>query len=202
MRNAIFYVLLTLSLLDANSMYAQSAPPSPAYPPTPTYPPSPAYTPTSAYTPSPAYPTTKAYLSFIIPWVTVQGKTTTPEFKTATTIGFPFGILVLYSATFGFSFEITPSIMYEHQTAKSPASKTSNVLFDPGPMFRFTHGWTFIPRLAFETGGRYGVTPVLNKVVARTKILNYFVAVSTPMRAGNSEPTSIGANLQIGCIFN
>ena len=49
---------------------------------------------------------------------------------------------------------------------------------------------------------RYGVTPVLNKTVLRTKALNYFVAVSTPMRAGNSEPTSIGANLQIGCIFN
>ena len=69
-------------------------------------------------------------------------------------------------------------------------------------MFRFKQGWTFIPRLAFETGGRYGVTPVLNKIVARTKALNYFVAVSAPMRAGNSEPTSIGGNLQIGFIFN
>jgi hypothetical protein len=37
----------------------------------------------------------KGYLSFIIPWVTVQGKVTTPEFKTATTIGFPFGVMVL-----------------------------------------------------------------------------------------------------------
>lgn len=151
---------------------------------------------------APVYPQVKGYLSFIIPWVTLQGSTATPEFRTATTIGFPFGVQVLYSAKFGFSFEITPSIMYEHQTGKSPASKTSNVLFDPGPMFRFKHGWTFIPRLAFETGGRYGVTPVLNKIVARTKVLNYFVAVSTPMRAGNSESTSIGANLQVGIIFN
>jgi hypothetical protein len=174
MRKTIFAVCLSLSLFTVSRTYAQL----------------------------PAYPQAKGYLSFIVPWVTVQGKTTTPEFKTATTIGFPFGVLVLYSQTFGFSFEITPSIMYEHQTGKSPASKTSNVLFDPGPMFRFKHGWTFIPRLAFETGGRYGVTPVLNKTVARTKVLNYFVAVSAPMRAGNSEPTSIGANLQIGFIFN
>jgi hypothetical protein len=180
MRKVFFVACLFLVLSAGNSLFAQSA----------------------SAPPSPPYPQTKAYLSFIIPWVTFQGKTVTPEFKTATTIGFPFGILVLYSATFGFSFEITPSIMYEHQTAKSPASKTGNVLFDPGPMFRFKHGWTLIPRLAFETGGRYGITPVLNKIVARTRALNYFVAVSTPMRAGNSEPTSIGANLQIGCIFN
>jgi hypothetical protein len=156
----------------------------------------------SATSPSPVFPQTKGYLSFIIPWVTYQGKTATSEFKTATTLGFPFGILVLYSQSFGFSFEITPSIVWEHQTGKSPASKTSNVLFDPGPMFRFKHGWTLIPRLAFETSGRYGVTPVLNKLVARTKALNYFVAVSAPMRAGNSAPTSIGGNLQLGIIFN
>jgi hypothetical protein len=202
MRQVIFILCLSLSLLTASGLYAQSASQQLAYPSASPQPASPSGLQLPSASPTPVYPQTKAYLSFIIPWVTVQGKTATPEFKTATTIGFPFGILVLYSATFGFSFEITPSIMYEHQTAKSPASKTSNVLFDPGPMFRFQHGWTFIPRLAFETGGRYGVTPVLNKTVLRTKALNYFVAVSTPMRAGNSEPTSIGANLQIGCIFN
>ncbi len=193
MRKAISFACLSLGLMVTSRMYAQS---------TLQQPPAQSGLQLPATSLSPTYPQTKAYLSFIIPWVTVQGKTVTPEFKSATTIGFPFGILVLYSPTFGFSFEITPSVMYEHQTAKSPASKTSNVLFDPGPMFRFKHGWTFIPRLAFETGGRYGVTPVINKIVARTKALNYFVAVSTPMRAGNSEPTSIGANLQIGFIFN
>ena len=191
MRKTITVACLSLSLFAAIRTYAQA--PQPA---------SQTGLQLPAASPSPTYPQAKGYLSFIIPWVTFQGKTTTPEFKTATTIGFPFGVLVLYSPTFGFSFEITPSVIYEHQTAKSPASKTSNVLFDPGPMFRFKHGWTFIPRLAFETGGRYGVTPVLNKVVARTKAINYFVAVSAPMRAGNSEPTSIGANLQIGFIFN
>ena len=187
MRKTIFVVCLSLGFFMTGTAQSQQSSPGQQL---------------AATSSSTTYPQAKGYLSFIIPWVTVQGKTVTPEFKTATTIGFPFGILVLYSPTFGFSFEITPSILYEHQTAKSPASKTSNVLFDPGPMFRFKHGWTFIPRLAFETGGRYGVTPVLNKIVARTKALNYFVAVSAPMRAGNSEPTSIGGNLQIGFIFN
>lgn len=191
MRKAIFFGCLALGLFSTFSIYAQSQPPA-----------SSAGLQLASTFPTATYPQVKGYLSFIIPWVTTQGRVTTPEFKTATTVGFPFGIMILYSPTFGFSFEVTPSLMYEHQTAKSPASKTSNVLFDPGPMFRFKHGWTFIPRLAFETGGRYGVTPVLNKIVARTKALNYFVAVSAPMRAGNSEPTSIGGNLQIGFIFN
>jgi hypothetical protein len=190
MRKAILFLCLSLSL-STTSLYAQTQQPasSPAVP-------------TASAVPSPTYPYVKGYLSFIIPWVTVQGNTVTPEFKTATTIGFPFGVLVYYSDKFGFSFEITPSIVASKPTGKYGTSKTSNVLFDPGPMFRFKHGWTLISRLAFETGGRYGVTPVLNKTIARTKALNYFVAVSAPMRAGNSAPTSIGGNLQIGFIFN
>jgi hypothetical protein len=193
MRKAIVFFGVSLSLLTTSGMYAQSSSPLPA---------SPLGLQLPIASPPPAFPQTKGYLSIIIPWVIFQGNTVTPEFKTATTIGFPFGVQLLYSQSFGFSFEITPSIMWQHQSGKSPASKTSNVLFDPGPMFRFKHGWTFIPRLAFETGGRYGVTPVLNKIVARTKALNYFLAVSTPMRAGNSAPTSIGGNLQFGIIFN
>jgi hypothetical protein len=191
MRKAIFVVCLYLSLFPSSNMYAQSQQPasSPglqlAAPPA-----------------SPAYPYVKGYLSFIIPWVTYQGSKWTPDLKSTTTIGFPFGVLVFYSATFGFSFEITPSIAASKPAGKYGTSKTSNVLFDPGPMFRFKHGWTFIPRLAFETGGRYGITPVLNKIVARTKAVNYFLAVSAPMRAGNSEPTSIGASMQVGFIFN
>jgi hypothetical protein len=69
-------------------------------------------------------------------------------------------------------------------------------------MFLFNHGFTFIIRLAFETQGRYGFTPVFNQVYLRTKAINYFVAASAPVRFGNSQPASIGASLQIGFIFN
>jgi hypothetical protein len=200
MRNAFVFLCLSVSVLTAGSTYAQST--SQQSTPATASPQPAASSGLQLPASTPTYPYVKGYLSFIIPWVTFQGKTVTPEFKSATTLGFPFGVLVYYSDHFGFSFEITPSIMWEHQAGKSPASKTSNVLFDPGPMIRFSHGWTFIPRLAFETGGRYGVTPVLNKIVARTKAVNYFLAVSAPMRAGNNAPTSIGANLQVGFIFN
>jgi hypothetical protein len=142
------------------------------------------------------------YLSFIFPVVTIRGNETTPNFKSSTTIGFPFGVNILYSDRFGFSFEVTPSIVAQKPANQSATSKTSNVLFDPGPMFRFKHGFTIITRLAFETSGRYGVTPVFNKILLRTKSVNYFIAGSLPVRVGNDLPTSIGLNIQFGFIFN
>ena len=158
--------------------------------------------PTPPNPPQPTYPYTKAYLSFIIPWVTFNKHTTTTEFQSATTIGFPVGINVYYRKTFGFSFEITPTIQASKPSGEKGTSKTSNLLIDPGVIFRLSHGWNVVPRLAFETQGRYGFTPVLNKVYARTKAVDYWFSVSTPVRFGNNLPASIGGNLQIGFTFN
>jgi hypothetical protein len=146
------------------------------------------------------YPKAVGYLSFILPVVTINRTKITNDFssfKNGFAIGFPVGVNILYSEKFGFSYEITPTI----QTGNG-SSKTSKILFDPGPMFRFEHGFTIITRLAFETSGRYGFTPVFNKILARTKALNYFVAASMPCRFGNSELPSLGGNLQFGFIFN
>jgi hypothetical protein len=112
------------------------------------------------------------------------------------------GINVYYSKHFGFSYEITPSVQWQQSAGKTGTSKTSNLLFDPGPIFRFGNGFNIIPRLAFETGGRYGVTPVFNKVYLRTQDVDYWFSVSLPARFGNTQPASIGANLQIGFTFN
>lgn len=150
--------------------------------------------------PTTSYPKTVGYLSFILPMVTINKDQTTNDFSggfNEFAIGFPVGVNVYYSEHFGFSYEITPTIQ-----ASPGSTKTSKILFDPGPMFRFSHGFTFIPRLAFETAGRYGFTPVFNEVYARTKVANYFVALSLPARFGNSELPTIGLNLQLGLIFN
>lgn len=144
------------------------------------------------------YPKVVGYLSFILPVVTLQNGTTTANFSNGTSnIGFPVGVNVLYSDKFGFSYEFTPNIEVSGGT-----SKVNKILFDPGTMFRFNHGFTIISRLAFDTGGRYGFTPVFNQVYLRTKDVNYFVALSVPARFGNSEASSVGLNLQIGFIFN
>jgi hypothetical protein len=146
------------------------------------------------------YPKVVGYLSFILPAVTVSQSTTSNDFSGGINnfaIGFPVGVNVLYSQRFGFSYEIIPTVQ-----ASPGTTKTSKILFDPGPMFRFGHGFTIITRLAFDTQGRYGFTPVFNQIFARSKAVNYFVAVSIPARFGNSELPTVGANLQIGFIFN
>ena len=149
-------------------------------------------------TSKPQYPKVVGYVSFIFPLGTLQSGTLTPNFDHHTTsIGFPVGVNVLYSDHFGFSYEFTPTIKTSNGT-----SKTSNLLFDPGTMFRFDKGFTIITRLAFETSGRYGFTPVFNQVYARTKAVNYFVALSLPNRFGNADAYSLGLNLQIGFTFN
>ena len=146
----------------------------------------------------PTYPKVVGYLSFILPIVTINNTSTTANFSKGTSnIGFPVGVNVLYSDKFGFSYEITPNI-----EATGGTSKVNKILFDPGTMFRFDHGFTIITRLAFDTEGRYGFTPVFNQVYLRTKAVNYFVALSVPARFGDSEAASIGLNLQIGFIFN
>lgn len=147
---------------------------------------------------APTYPKVVAYVSFILPLETYQSGNFTPNFSNQTTsIGFPTGINILYSKTFGFSYEITPTVK-----ASGGNSKMSNLLFEPGTMFRFEHGFTLITRLAFETSGRYGFTPVFNKIYARTKAINYFVAASLPTRFGNSADPSVGLSLQFGFLFN
>lgn len=146
----------------------------------------------------PKYPRVVGYLSFILPLETLQDGKLNGNFAHHTaTIGFPVGVNVLYSDHFGFSYEFTPTIK-----ASGGSSETSNILFDPGTMFRFDHGFTIITRLAFETSGRYGFTPVFNQIYARTKAVNYFVALSLPNRFGNSDPYSLGLNLQLGFTFN
>ena len=138
MRNLIVLLLFPIAMLGANGLSAQS----------------------TSKDSTITYPRVKSYLSFIIPWVTINKNTTTTEFESATTIGFPVGINIYYSKSFGFSYEITPSIVWQKSDGKTGTSKTSNLLIDPGPIFRFAHGFNIIPRLAFETQGRYGFTPV------------------------------------------
>jgi ABC-type glycerol-3-phosphate transport system substrate-binding protein len=61
--------------------------------------------------------------------------------------------------------------------------------------------FTLIGRAAFETSGRFGVTPVINKVVKRNKNSNYFIAMPMPLRFGNDKPTSFTLGFQFGVAF-
>ena len=142
------------------------------------------------------YPKVKGYFSVVHPIVTFERNHTIYNFSDTYTVGFPTGINVLKNEGFGYSFEVVPFIKSE-----GGKDKVANVLFHPGLLFRYKHGFTFISRLAFETNGRYGFTAVLNKVLVKSENVSYFIATPLPVRFGNGKPVSFSPGFQFGVAF-
>ena len=143
-----------------------------------------------------SYPRTTGFISINNAIGTWNKDGFVSNFSKVYTVAFPFGVNILKSDKFGVSFEFVPSVRTENNIAK-----VSSVSFNPGAMFRFKHGFTFIGRMAFETSGRFGVTPVFNQVVKKGKDASMFVSVPFPIRFGNNLPASVGAALQVGVLF-
>lgn len=144
----------------------------------------------------PSYPRMAGYLGVLHPLVTFDEKGSETNFNQYYVVGFPIGLNLWKTQKVGFSVEIVPIIRAENGT-----SRVANVLFHPGVLVNLGHDFTLASRLAFETSGRYGVTPVLNKMVKRGQTLSYFVAVPVPLRFGNDRPTSLTVGLQVGIVF-
>ena len=142
------------------------------------------------------YPRTTGYFSVFNAVGTWNKNGFTDNFGSVYTVVFPFGMNILKSDQFGVSFEVAPAIRTENNIAK-----VNSVLFHPGAMFRFKHGFTFIGRVAFETAGRFGVTPVFNQVIKKGKDASIFLSVPIPIRFGNSAPMSVTTGLQVGVSF-
>jgi hypothetical protein len=144
----------------------------------------------------PAYPVITGYTVFFLPIVSTNSKTTTWNFSNTFTIGLATGINILYSDRFGFSFDLTPVI-----TTTNGTSRVSNLIFDPGPIFRLKKGYSITTRMAFETAGRFGESTVLAKVFTPAKRTSLVAALGIPLRFGNNLPPSIGASVFFGIGF-
>lgn len=142
------------------------------------------------------YPKIAGYIGLIHPIVSTSAEGTNYNFSNSYVVGMPTGINILKSDHIGFSIECVPFIRSEGSVAKM-----NNFLFHPGVMFRLKHGVTIVTRAAFETSGRFGFTPVLNKVVKKNKASNYFVAIPLPLRFGNDHAASWGIGFQFGVGF-
>lgn len=136
------------------------------------------------------------YVGIVHPIVTFSSDGTHTNFKDSYVVGMPIGINLWKSAKIGFSSEIIPFVK-----ATNTGSKVNNVLFHPGVLVALGSGFTFAGRAAFETSGRYGVTPVINKVLKKNTGSNYFIAVPFPARFGNNLPSSFGIGFQFGISF-
>lgn len=152
----------------------------------------------SAQNPVPenTYPKTLGYISVVHPLVTFDESGTTTNFTDSYIVGFPVGIHILKSDKFGFSLEIVPFIK-----SNSSSDKVSNVLIHPGVMFRLPKSWTIYTRMAFETSGRYGITPSISKMLYKGKSSSVFASVPFPLRFGNNKPVSVGVSFQFGLTF-
>ncbi len=146
--------------------------------------------------PAHEYPRMVLYQGIIHPLVTFSKDAPVVNFKTYYQVGFPVGVNIWKTAKLGYSLEVVPFIR-----AEAGVSRVNNVLFHPGVLLGLGKGFTLASRLAFETAGRYGFTPVLNKVVKRNENTSYFVAVPVPVRFGNDRPTSVTLAFQFGISF-
>jgi hypothetical protein len=150
----------------------------------------------SAQTPAVTYPRITGYVGIMHPIVTFGNGGTHTNFDGAYVGGLPTGINIWKSPKIGFSFEVVPFIR-----AAEGSSKMNNFLFHPGLLVSLGHGFTLANRAAFETSGRYGLTPVLNKVIKKNKDSNYFIAIPVPARFGNDQVATIGIGFQFGIAF-
>ncbi len=136
------------------------------------------------------------YASIIHPIFSVDKNTTTYNFSDSYTVGIPVGLNLLKGEKVGLSFELAPYIRFEDESAK-----VSFFLFHPGVLFKLQHGFSIVTRLAFETTGRFGATPVFTKVFLKGENVSYFISPSLPIRTGNGKPASFGLAVSLGCSF-
>lgn len=142
------------------------------------------------------YPQVKGYTGLVHPLYTWSKDGNTSNFTNSYIVGNPWGINIWKSKRFGVSFELTPFLKITSQD-----SKVSNVLFHPGVLYRLGHEYTLIGRVAYETSGRFGFTPILNKVVVRGKSSTFFIALLFPVRFGNNHAPSLSTAFQFGIGF-
>lgn len=142
------------------------------------------------------FPKIKGTIGIVHPLVTFSSEETTTNFKDHYVVGMPIALNVWKNKTIGFSFEIVPTIKSDDEV-----SKVSNILIHPGILVKLKHEFTFAGRVAFETSGRYGFTPVLSKAIGIHKDYNYYISLPLPVRFGNDKPTSFTVGLQFGISF-
>jgi hypothetical protein len=142
------------------------------------------------------FPKIRVAVAIVHPLVTFNSERTTFNFKDYYVVGMPIAINVWKTKKIGFSFEIVPSIRSDNQI-----SKVNNLLFHPGVLVRLKNEFTFAGRLAFETSGRYGFTPIISKAFGIHENYNYNIAIPLLVRFGNDHPASVTPGLLLGISF-
>ena len=142
------------------------------------------------------FPKITGHAGIVHPLVTLSDGNTSYNFNNSYTVSFPVAVNIWKTNKIGFSFEAYPTIKNENGS-----HKMTNFTFHPGILYRFSPTFTFAGRAAFETSGRYGVTPVFTKVFKKNKFSNYYIAIPLPIRTGADKPISAALAMQLGVSF-
>lgn len=142
------------------------------------------------------YPKITGYFGILHPIATFSSEQTSVNFRDYYAVGFPTGINIWKNQKIGFSFEVVPNIRVQGNS-----DKVTNLLFHPGVLVALGNGYTFAGRAAFESSGRYGITPVLNKTIIKSENCSYFAAIPLPIRFGNDHPATLTVGFQFGIAF-
>ena len=142
------------------------------------------------------YPKIVAFAGLVHPIVTISNDKPSYNFKDYYQVGFPTGINVWKNAKIGYTLQFIPFIRTE-----KGVSKMTNFLFHPGVLVALGNGYTFAGRLAFESTGRFGFTPVFSKVIVKGKYSNFYNGTPLPVRLGNDKPLTFSPSIETGFTF-
>lgn len=138
-----------------------------------------------------------SYMGIVHPIVTFQkGKKATYNFKDFYQVGFPTAIIIRKHIKYAYNLEFVPFIKTENGE-----SKMSNFLFHPGVSFFGKKDFSFTPRLAFESNGRFGFSTVFSKTIIKVKNhpINFIIPVL--FRFGNLQKANVTIATNIGYVF-
>ncbi|GCD78742.1 hypothetical protein JCM31826_22240 [Thermaurantimonas aggregans] len=117
-------------------------------------------------------------------------------------VGFPVGVNFWIAKNFAFSIEFVPSVrLNEHVDQVNNSITTTGLLFHPGFTYTFSDHYGFSARIAFESNGQVGFTPVIGRTFYHLKNSNFSVSIPFPFRFGGNLPTTLSVGLQLGWGF-
>ena len=135
------------------------------------------------------FPTISGYIGTAIPAFSINKNEFSTNFTQEFTIAIPIGININKSEKLSYTAEIAPVLSFTNKS-----SSVANLAVLSGVLLS-KNSFTYGIRVAFETGGRYGISLSALKSIYKQKNYNVVIGLPLDIRTGNNLPTGIGTGL-------
>ncbi|MFN6946595.1 MAG: hypothetical protein ACK4ND_16730 [Cytophagaceae bacterium] len=109
--------------------------------------------------------------------------------------GFPVGVNFWLNKKIAFSIEVVPFLQINDPI------RAEGLLIHPGFIYNISSKSSLSGRLAFESNGQIGITPIFAHNIYQLEQSALFLAIPFPIRFGNNMPPNFAAGLVIGWGF-